>query len=178
MNKFKILILDDIYENVYALKLLLEDSFLDIEIFEATCVKDALVTIIKNEIDLILSDVQMPEVDGFQFVEYLQEVESTKHIPIILITGIYNTSEYQKKAYSLSSNVVDFISKPVNEEILCSKLKIFINLFSQKKQIVFSQEEKIDKMMNKLETKYRKTLIEDDDLVDLQELIEKNVKND
>lgn len=116
-DKFKILILDDIQDNIYSLRFLIESSFDDIEILEATTVPQALLHIMKNDISLILSDIQMPGIDGFEFVKYLSELEATKDIPIILITGIYNEIEHQKKAYASSSKVIDFISKPIDDEI-------------------------------------------------------------
>ncbi|QKF81889.1 response regulator [Halarcobacter ebronensis] len=134
MEKINLLIVDDIADNIYSLRYLLEEKFDDINILEADNVKDALIIIMKNEVDLILSDIQMPEIDGFQFVEYLQGIEDTRHIPIILITGIYNNEIYQKKAYNSSSTVVDFITKPIDTEILCSKLNVFIKLFKERKK--------------------------------------------
>ena len=176
MSKFKVLILDDIYENVYALRLLLETSFSDLIIYESTNVKDALITLMENDIDLILSDIQMPDIDGFEFVKYLQEIEEIKDIPVILITGIYNTKKYEKMAYNLSSKVIDFISKPIDDEILCSKIKVFKNLLSSKKdsfengQKKVFQEIKISNMIEELSLNYKDILVSDKDLVDLQNL--------
>lgn len=152
MEQFNLLMVDDTEDNLYSLRYLLEESFENINILEATNVKDALVLIMKNEIDLILSDVQMPEIDGFQFVEYLQEIDMTKNIPIILITGIYADKLYEKKAYNSSISVVDFISKPIDTEILCAKLKVFIKLFNEKKvdRIKIEKQEEILKNRNKV----------------------------
>ena len=97
MEKINLLIVDDIADNLYSLRFLLEEKFNDINILEATNVKDALILIMKNDIDLILSDIQMPEIDGFQFVEYLQGIEDTRHIPVILITGIYSNESTKKR---------------------------------------------------------------------------------
>ena len=94
MNKFSILLLDDIPENIYSLKLLIEENF-DINIFTAFKAQEAIEIVMNNPIDLILTDVQMPDIDGFQFAQYLKDIESTKDIPVIFITGIYEKDEYK-----------------------------------------------------------------------------------
>ncbi|RXJ66429.1 hypothetical protein CRV08_13205 [Halarcobacter ebronensis] len=154
MEKINLLIVDDIADNIYSLRYLLEEKFDDINILEADNVKDALIIIMKNEVDLILSDIQMPEIDGFQFVEYLQGIEDTRHIPVILITGIYNNEIYQKKAYNSSSTVVDFITKPIDTEILCSKLNVFIKLFKERKKDKkeIAQKDKLLRSRDKIKT--------------------------
>ena len=130
-NKFSILILDDIQENIYSLELLINDSF-DVTIFTADNANSAFECLINNHVDLILSDIQMPEVDGFEFAKYLKSVEKTKNIPIIFITGIYDKDEYQKKGYELGA--IEYISKPIDDVLLVSKLKVYIQLFNDNKE--------------------------------------------
>ncbi len=158
MNEFNILLVDDVEENNYCLKLVIEDSFKHINILTASSAKEAILKIMKYDIDLILSDVQMPEVDGFEFIDYLQGIEHTKDIPIILITGIYNDNIYAKQAYK--TGAIDYITKPVDDELLCSKLRVYINIFENRKQdkelIIEKNKEilnqvKINSMLNNLE---------------------------
>ena len=66
MEKFAILIVDDIEENIYSLRLLIEESF-DVNIFTALNAKEAIKILVENNIDLILTDIQMPDIDGFEF---------------------------------------------------------------------------------------------------------------
>lgn len=131
MKKFSILIVDDIETNIYSLKLIIEQNF-DVEIYSALNANKALEILLNNNIELILSDVQMPDIDGFHFVEYIKSIEKTKYIPVIFITGIYNKDEYQKKGYNLGA--IEYISKPIDEILLISKLKIYIDLFEEKKK--------------------------------------------
>lgn len=131
MKKFSILIVDDIETNIYSLKLIIEQNF-DVEIYSALNANKALEILLNNDIELILSDVQMPDIDGFHFVEYIKSIEKTKYIPVIFITGIYNKDEYQKKGYNLGA--IEYISKPIDEILLISKLKIYIDLFEEKKK--------------------------------------------
>ncbi len=135
MDKFSILILDDVEENIYSLKLMIEDSF-DVDIHTALNAQDAISLLMNNRVDLILSDIQMPDVDGFQFVDYIKSIEKTKDIPVIFITGIYDNDSYQKRGYDLG--VIEYISKPIDNDLLSSKLKVFIKIFEEKKS---SQEE-------------------------------------
>ena len=130
MNKFSILLVDDIEENIYSLKMIIEESF-DITIFSALSAQDAITVLIEEEIDLILSDIQMPEIDGFQFAQYIKGIDKTKHIPIIFITGIYDKNEYKEKGYNLGA--VEYISKPIDDLLLTSKLKVYIDLFESSK---------------------------------------------
>ncbi|RXJ90877.1 hypothetical protein CRV01_06950 [Arcobacter sp. CECT 8983] len=185
-DKFKILILDDIEDNIYSLKFLIESNFDDIEILEATNVQQAILHIMKNDIGLILSDIQMPGVDGFEFVKYLSEIEATKDIPVMLITGIYNDIEHQKKAYASSSKVIDFISKPIDDEIFCSKLNIYLQLFVENKKHkkdleekdkLYEEQVKINGMIDELDLKYKDLMDLDDYLIDLQKLVDKDIQN-
>ena len=127
MNKFTILLLDDIPENIYSLKLLIEENF-DINILTALKAQEAIEIVMNNPIDLILTDVQMPDIDGFEFAQYLKEIETTKDIPVIFITGIYEKDEYKNKGYNLGA--IEYITKPIDNRLLISKLKIYINIYN------------------------------------------------
>jgi C4-dicarboxylate-specific signal transduction histidine kinase len=128
MEKFNILIVDDIEENIYSLKLLIEESF-DVNIFTALSAKEAIKVLVENKIDLILTDIQMPDIDGFEFAQYIKGVDSIKHIPIIFITGIYDKDEYKNKGYEVGG--VEYITKPIDKHLLTSKLKIYIDIYNK-----------------------------------------------
>jgi signal transduction histidine kinase len=135
MKKFNVLIVDDIEENIYSLKLLIKDYF-DLTIFSATSANDALSILLNNSINLILMDVQMPDVDGFEFTLYLKDLEIIKDIPIIFITGIYNNEEYKSKAYKIGG--IEYITKPIDNDLLISKLKVYIDIY---KNSILQQED-------------------------------------
>lgn len=136
-DKFTILILDDVINNIYSLKLLIKEHF-DVNILSALNANDAVEILMKENIDLILSDIQMPDIDGFEFAEYIQGIDKLKEIPIIFITGIYDTDEYVKKGYNLGA--IEYISKPIDDVLLASKLKVYINLFESNKKNKVSLE--------------------------------------
>jgi two-component system, sensor histidine kinase and response regulator len=131
VDKFNILLVDDVSENIYSLKMMIEDSF-DVNIFSALSAQEGMEILMKENIDLILTDVQMPEIDGFEFVEYLKNIEKTKDIPVIFITGIYDKDEYKTKGYNLGA--IEYITKPIHDILLNSKLKVYIDIFEKRKQ--------------------------------------------
>ncbi len=129
MDNFKILIVDDNKLNIYSLKLLIEDNFDNLEIYEALSVKEAFEILAKENIHLILSDIQMPQMDGFEFIKELYSFDKYKDIPVIFITGIYNDSKYLKKGFKLG--VIDYITKPIDDEILTLKLNTYMQLLKK-----------------------------------------------
>ena len=131
MSKFNILLVDDVSENIHSLTMMIEDCF-DVNIFSALSAQEGMEILMNQTIDLILSDVQMPEIDGFEFAEYLKGIEKTKDIPIVFITGIYDKDEYKTKGYNLGA--VEYITKPIDDVLLNSKLKVYIDIFEKSKQ--------------------------------------------
>lgn len=121
-----ILIVDDKPENLIALEALLEEC--NATITPATSGNDALNLALENEFALVLLDVQMPEMDGFEVAELLRSNASTQHFPIIFITAT-DDKQYIFKGYA--SGAVDYLSKPIEPIILKSKVTVFINLWQQ-----------------------------------------------
>ncbi len=143
MSKFNILLVDDIQENIYSLKLLIEESF-NINIFTALSAQKAIEIVMQNNIDLILTDIQMPEIDGFEFARYLKDIDCTKHIPIIFITGIFEKDEYKNRGYELGG--IEYITKPIDNHLLTSKLKIYIDIY----ETIKTSKEVLNKTENML----------------------------
>lgn len=126
MEKFNLLLVDDIEDNIYSLKMLIQDNF-DLNIHSARSAKEAMETLEENTIDLILTDIQMPDINGFEFAQYLKDIEVTKDIPIIFITGLHDNEESKSKGYNIGG--IEYITKPIDDVILTSKLKIYIDIF-------------------------------------------------
>jgi len=137
--KFKILIVDDVEQNIHSLKMLIEDSF-DILVYSVQSAQEGVSFLIKQPVDLILSDIHMPDINGFEFVEYIKGIDRLKNIPIIFITAVYSNLEYQKKGYGIGA--IDYITKPIDADILSQKLKIFIDIFEKEKLIDIDLEDK------------------------------------
>ncbi|KGJ93952.1 putative bifunctional diguanylate cyclase/phosphodiesterase [Colwellia psychrerythraea] len=122
----KILIVDDIAANRFALRQLLKS--IDAELIEAESGEEALFKAIEiKNLALILLDVQMPVMDGYEAAELLREEEQTQHIPIIFITAVHRDEQHILKGYS--SGAIDYITKPVQPDILAAKISLFMELW-------------------------------------------------
>src|SRR6185369_6668023 len=86
-----------------------------------------------EDVALILLDVQMPGLSGFELAELIRERERTQHTPIIFVTANNADEDYIFKGYSLGA--VDYLTKPIQPEILKSKVSFFGKLFLQQQEI-------------------------------------------
>ena len=128
MIKQSILMVDDRDENLLALERLLED--MDLDLVKASSGNKALELLLDHDFALILLDVQMPEMDGYEVAGLLGQFEKTKHIPVIFVTANSVEESYMHKAYE--SGGVDYVVKPINPLILRSKVRIFAQLHRQR----------------------------------------------
>ncbi|MEI6856809.1 diguanylate cyclase [Psychrilyobacter sp.] len=126
-----ILIVDDTKANLISLEAILEGE--NLNILTVSNGNDALKMLLKIKIDIILLDVQMPGMNGFEVAELMRSNHKTKDIPIIFITAINKEEEYIFKGYELGA--VDYLYKPISNEILKSKVKVLVKLNEQTKII-------------------------------------------
>ncbi len=126
-----ILLVDDKPANLLALRKILEKPGLNI--VEAASGNDALALLLEFNFALILLDVQMPDMDGFETAELMRGNEETKHIPIIFVTAISKEQKYVFKGYD--KGAVDYLFKPLDPDILQSKVNIFLELHGQKEDL-------------------------------------------
>lgn len=133
----KILVVDDRKENLYAMEKILKT--LDCDLFMAASGNEALSLTLRHDFALILLDVNMPEMDGFELAELLRSNEETKRIPIIFVTAINKEDNSVFKGYE--SGAVDYLFKPVNVNILLSKVQVFLELNRKKKELESIQAE-------------------------------------
>lgn len=131
----KILIVDDRAENLIALAELLREQ--EAEVLAARSGDEALVLLLEHEIAVALVDVQMPEIDGFMLAELMRGAERTREIPIILVTAGFQDPKRVFKGYELGA--VDFLHKPIEPQILRSKVSVFVRLHEQKTQLLETQ---------------------------------------
>lgn len=123
----KILIVDDNENNVSMLKKILSKSVNDCEIVTITDSTKAIEESIKNNINLILLDIQMPVMDGFDVAFNLKAESKTKDIPIIFITSFPATDELIEKAFAVGG--IDFINRSIESKLLINKIKTYLDLF-------------------------------------------------
>ncbi len=133
----EILIVDDKPANLLALRKILERPGLDI--VEATSGNDALALLLEHNFALMLLDVQMPDMDGFETAELMRGNEETKHIPIIFVSAISKEQKFVFKGYD--KGAVDYLFKPLDPDILQGKVNIFLELHEQKENLMKANTE-------------------------------------
>jgi response regulator RpfG family c-di-GMP phosphodiesterase len=156
-EKPKILTVDDHPENLFVLDKLLKK--LDAEIIQANSGNEALTKVLDHEFALIILDVQMPDMDGYEVAEILKYDERTEKIPIIFVTAIDRDDAKEIKGYH--KGAVDFIFKPLNEFILLSKVKVFLELYKIKhglERLVAERTRELKKNNEQLKTEMIKNV--------------------
>ncbi|PCK09029.1 MAG: hypothetical protein COA42_06000 [Alteromonadaceae bacterium] len=135
-----ILMVDDKPANLTALDALLSDF--DAELLHATSGEKALELALEHELALILLDVQMPDMDGYETATYLHQNQTTSGTPIIFVTAISqserlgfkgDSNQYEFRGYDVGA--VDFLFKPIDPVILLSKVRVFLELYNKNKAL-------------------------------------------
>jgi len=131
MDNINILIVDDRQENLFVLESLLDN--MNCNIIKATSGNEALSKMLDYDFALVLLDVQMPDMDGFETAELMRSNVRTMYIPVIFVTAISNEQKCIFKGYEVGA--VDYLFKPIEPVILQSKVRVFIELYNQKKLV-------------------------------------------
>ena len=131
-----ILIVDDKYENLFSLKSLLQ--LYAYETDTAASGEEALKKILKNEYSVIILDVQMPDMDGYEVAEAISGLNKTRDIPIIFLSAVNIDKRFIAKGYD--SGGVDYITKPFDNELLLLKVRTFYRLYQQRKELKMVEE--------------------------------------
>ncbi len=130
---FRILIVDDNENNLYTLHALIS-KYMDVEVLEAGSGQAALdIALNDPRIDLIVLDIQMPEMDGFQTASMLKVRKKTRDIPIIFLTAAYKTDEFQKKGYEVGA--ADYLLKPIDDNQLINKISTYLRLIEKERDM-------------------------------------------
>ncbi|MEI7500124.1 MAG: response regulator [Bacteroidota bacterium] len=127
-EKFNILIVDDRKENLITLESIIQNE--ELNIIKAMSGNEALAMMLEYDISLVLLDVNMPGMDGFETAELMRGSERTKSIPIIFITATYRHPKQIFRGYE--TGAVDYLYKPLDRKILQNKIKAYIEFFKQK----------------------------------------------
>ena len=135
-SEYKILIVDDVMSNVLLLKVLLTNE--KFAIATASNGRQALEQVEKENPDLVLLDVMMPDMSGFEVAQHLKSNPNTADIPIIFLTALNSTADIVK-GFQVGAN--DFISKPFNKEELIIRVTHQISLVAAKRLILSKTEE-------------------------------------
>jgi PAS domain S-box-containing protein len=145
---FRVLIVDDNANNLYTLRSLI-NKHMDVEVLEADSGRAALDIALKNpRIDLIVLDIQMPDMDGFQTASMLKVRQKTRDIPIIFLTAAYKTDEFQQKGYEVGA--ADYLLKPIDDNQLINKISTYLRLIEKEREMNVQLESLVEQRTEEL----------------------------
>lgn len=124
----KILLIDDKVENLFSLEAML--SFDDLEIFKANSGEEALKLLLKHTFALIISDISMPEMDGFEVLKFIRMDSNNSKTPVILATAYNKEDKFIYKGYD--EGAVDYLIKPLDNDVTRSKVRVFVELYKHR----------------------------------------------
>jgi two-component system sensor histidine kinase/response regulator len=127
-----ILIVDDVEANLVALEAQLAN--LDCDIVRARSGNEALRQLLRREFAVMLLDVQMPEMDGYEVARLARDNRSTRDMPIVFVTAGHETEESLSQGYG--SGAIDYLFKPINARVLRSKVQVFLELHVGRRRLV------------------------------------------
>jgi PAS domain S-box-containing protein len=126
----RVLVVDDDERNLLAIRTVLEDVG---DVVVANSGEEALRQLLKDEFAVILLDVYMPGLDGYETAQISRTREQTKRIPIVFLSAVNKETEHLMRGYSMGA--VDYVFKPVDPIVLRSKIAVFVDLFAKTKEI-------------------------------------------
>lgn len=135
-TRVNILLVDDKPQNLDALAQMLAD--LDENIVQASSGKDALRFLMRHEAAIVLLDVQMPDMDGYELVTLIRSRQRTQHTPVIFITAYDRDETEISRGYTLGA--VDYVFKPINPVILKTKISVFVDLYKKTEAVRIQAE--------------------------------------
>jgi two-component system sensor histidine kinase/response regulator len=125
-----VLLVDDVEANLIAFEAVLEG--VDCELVRAGSGNEALRQLLRRDFAVMLLDVQMPEMDGYEVARYARDNQATRDVPIVFVTAMHETPEHVLRGYG--SGAFDFLFKPVNPDVLRSKVQVFLDLYINRKR--------------------------------------------
>jgi PAS domain S-box-containing protein len=143
----RILVVDDRAENLVAMKAVLEPLGHDVVCVDSGVA--ALREILADDFACILLDVQMPELDGFELARLIKSRERSQNIPIVFVTALSKDDRHVFRGYS--EGAVDYIFKPVDPDVLRSKVSVFIDLWQKTQQLHAQSEQLLEQELLALE---------------------------
>jgi signal transduction histidine kinase len=129
-RRARVLVVDDDDRNLLAIRTVIED-LADVEV--ASSGEEALRHLLKGEFAVILLDVYMPGLDGYETAQIIRQREQTKRIPIVFLSAVNKEKEHLIRGYSMGA--VDYVFKPVEPIVLRSKVAVFVDLFTMRREI-------------------------------------------
>jgi CheY-like chemotaxis protein len=148
----RVLVVDDRAENLLALEAIL--GGLGLDVVTTTSGEQALKHLLVEKVSLILLDVQMPEMDGYETAAHIKSHPRTQDIPIIFLTAIDREAHQAYRGYA--AGAVDFLAKPFDPWVLRAKVEVFVRLQQEREQLV----ERAQDFQRRLESVSYENLVE------------------
>ena len=126
-----VLLVDDTPANLLALSAVLKP--LGARLVEARSGKEAIEHVARESFAVVLLDVQMPEMDGFETAAKIRSLDSGRELPIIFLTAIHSDDGFMKKGYAVGA--ADYITKPFDIEVVRARVRAFVNLYEQREEV-------------------------------------------
>jgi len=147
--QINILIVDDVEANLISLEALLETVDEKYNIIKANSGSSALEVALTKKLDLIILDIQMPDMDGFEVAQLLQGNKKTVDIPVIFLTAAFKSNQWKEKGFALGA--VDYLTKPIDENQFLSRIKLYTKLIktvdeNRRKDKILSEQSKMASM--------------------------------
>ncbi|MEU9966282.1 response regulator [Streptomyces malaysiensis] len=141
-EKAGILIVDDMEENLIALEAVLGP--LDQQLVRARSGEEALKAMLRQDFAVVLLDVLMPGMDGFETAANIKRLDQTKDVPIILLTGTDADSDYAYRGYAIGA--ADFLTKPFDPWLLRTKVNVFLEMHRKNRELEARTEHLADRV--------------------------------
>lgn len=137
-----ILAIDDVEANLYSLENLIDildikKDNLNLTVLKATSGAEGLKIAMNGSVDLIILDIQMPEMNGFEVAKFLKSNYKTKDIPIVFVTAAFKSEEFVKNGYELGA--VDYFLKPIEKNSFLNRMKLYVTIMLKNKELEESE---------------------------------------
>ncbi|OGO78304.1 MAG: hybrid sensor histidine kinase/response regulator [Clostridiales bacterium GWB2_37_7] len=137
---YTILIVDDNRNNLFSLRSLIEEH-IDARVLETECGDKALQELLKNEVDLIILDIQMKEMNGFEIASLIKQRKKTRDIPIVFLTASYTNEEFKRRGFEIGA--VDYLTKPIDEYQLINRINVYLRIIEKERNLNLELESKV-----------------------------------
>ncbi|MFA9373992.1 MAG: sensor histidine kinase [Poseidonibacter sp.] len=156
MRNITVLAVDDIEANRVSLQYLIHEYLENIDLVLATSGEEALKITYTQEIDIIILDIQMPDMDGFEAAKYLKTNPKTKNIPIIFLTAAFKEEEFKQKGFEIGA--IDYLTKPIENHQFINKLRLYIEIILKTKQLEAVNDDLYKALQNEIQLKEKNQL--------------------
>jgi two-component system, sensor histidine kinase and response regulator len=144
---YNILIVDDNRNNLISLRTLIQE-YIRANVIEADSGTKALQLLLRYNVDLIVLDVQMEGMDGFELAALIKQRKKTRDIPIVFLTAAYITEDFKRRGFELGA--VDYLTKPIDEFQLINRINVYLKLIEKERNINLILEQRVNEQVYEL----------------------------